>query len=309
MRWRGGSARSGSASGLGRLQLLGAAVLFSTGGAAIKATDFGAWPVASFRSGIAALAVFALVRAARRLPDWRVLLVGAGYAATMILFVAANKLTTAANTIFLQSTAPLYILLFGPLILREPIRRADVVFIGVVAAGMLPFLVGVQDASATAPDPGRGNLVALASGVCWAATLMGMRWLARRGSGGEMAFATVFVGNALACLACLPFALPVVQATPVDWAVIVYLGLFQIALAYIWLTAGIRHVPALEASTILLVEPALNPLWAWALHDERPSAWAVLGGAVIIGATLVRTWRDGRPAATPARPVPERSSE
>ncbi|MDQ3521214.1 MAG: DMT family transporter, partial [Gemmatimonadota bacterium] len=160
-----------------RLQLLAAAALFSTGGAAIKATSLSGWQVASFRSGIAALMVLLLVPAARRLPDWRVLLVGVGYAATMILFVVANKLTTAANTIFLQSTAPLYILLLGPWLLHERIRSKDLVFMLVVALGLLPFFLGTDTASATAPDPQRGNMIAALSGVAWAGTIVGMRWL------------------------------------------------------------------------------------------------------------------------------------
>ena len=277
-----------------RLQLLAAAALFSTGGAAIKATSLSGWQVASFRSGIAALTVLLLVPAARRLPDWRVLLVGAGYAATMVLFVVANKLTTAANTIFLQSTAPLYILLASPWLLREPIRRKDVAFMGVVGLGLLPFFLGTDTASATAPDPARGNIIAALSGIAWACTLMGMRWLGSSSEGGGSAFRTVVMGNALAFLLCLPLALPVQAAAPMDWATILYLGVFQIGVAYLCLTSGIRHVPALEASTILLVEPALNPIWAWGVHGERPSTWALLGGVMILLATLVKTWWDGR---------------
>lgn len=284
-----------------RLQLLAAAALFSTGGAAIKATSLSGWQVASFRSGVAALTVLLLVPAARRLPDWRVLLVGAGYAATMVLFVVANKLTTAANTIFLQSTAPLYILLASPWLLREPIRRKDVVFMAVVGLGLLPFFLGTDTASATAPDPARGNVIAALSGVAWACTIMGMRWLGSSSEGGESAFATVVVGNALAFLACLPLALPVAGAGPADWMVVGYLGVFQIGLAYLCLTSGIRHVPALEASTILLVEPALNPLWAWGVHGERPSVLALAGGLTILLATIAKTWWDGRTSSPTPR--------
>ncbi|MDQ3309407.1 MAG: DMT family transporter [Gemmatimonadota bacterium] len=282
-----------------RLQLLAAAALFSTGGAAIKATSLSGWQVASFRSGIAALMVLLLVPAARRLPDWRVLLVGVGYAATMILFVVANKLTTAANTIFLQSTAPLYILLLGPWLLHERIRSKDLVFMLVVALGLLPFFLGTDTASATAPDPQRGNMIAALSGVAWAGTIVGMRWLGSSSDGGSSAFVTVVVGNAIAFLVCLPLALPVVGAGSNDWMVIGYLGVFQIGVAYLCLTAGIRHVPALEASTLLLVEPALNPLWAWGIHGERPGSWALLGGATILLATIVKTWWDGREITSP----------
>lgn len=284
-----------------RFQLLAAAALFSTGGAAVKATALTGWQVASFRSGIAALAIVLLIPAARRGWNWRVLLVGIAYAATLILFVVANKLTTAANTIFLQSSAPLYVLLLGPLLLKEPLRRQDLVFIAVVALGLALFFVGVEAPVATAPDPARGNILALLSGTAWAFTIMGLRWLERvpdaeAGSdpqaapGSGSALATVVAGNAIACLVGLPFALPVVSAGPIDWMTIVYLGVFQIGLAYLLLVRAIRHVPALEASVLLLAEPALNPIWAWLAHGEVPSAWSLAGGCLILGATLLRTW-------------------
>src|SRR5258706_12178150 len=108
-----------------RLAILAAAILFSTGGAAIKATQLTGWQVASFRSAVAAIAVLLMLREARRGFSRLAALVAAGYAATMVLFVLANKLTTAASTIFLQSTAPIYLVLLGPWILNEPVRRRD----------------------------------------------------------------------------------------------------------------------------------------------------------------------------------------
>lgn len=284
-----------------RLQILAAALLFSTGGAAIKGTGLTAWQVASFRSGIAALTVLLLVKEARRGWSWHGLPVSVAYAGCMVLFVVANKLTTAANAIFLQSTAPLYILLLGPFLLNEKIRRADVVFMGVVGLGLLAFFVEADRAVATAPYPLQGNIAALASGVCWAMAVMGLRWLSSREGGPGNAFPTVVQGNAIAFLACLPFALPVSGGDTGDWAAIFYLGVFQIAVAYIFLTKGIRHVPALEASTLLLAEPALNPVWALIVHGERPGGWALAGGATILGATMMKTWWDARATSAAAR--------
>jgi drug/metabolite transporter (DMT)-like permease len=272
-----------------RLEILGAALLFSTGGAAIKATTLTSWQVASFRSGVAALVVFLVAREARRGWSWHVLPVGVAYAATMVMFVAANKLTTSANTIFLQSTAPLYVLLLSPVLLRERIRPRDVAFMAVVAVGMLLFFVERPVAVRTAPDPRTGNILALVSGIAWAASIMGLRWMGSRGGAAAgNTFPTIVTGNAIACLACLPMALPA-HAAPVDWAVIGYLGIFQIGVAYLLLGSGIRHVTALEASVLLLLEPALNPFWSWLVHGERPGAWPLAGGALILGATVART--------------------
>ncbi len=284
-----------------RLRILLAAVLFSTGGAAIKATTLDAWQVASFRSGIAALAVLAMLPGSRRGWSWRTGLVAVGYAATLTLFVQANKLTTAASTIFLQATAPVYMLAIGPLLLREPIRRRDVAFTAAIFCGMALLLLGNDAPRLTAPDPVRGNILAAFSGVCWALTVSGLRWMQRRDpvrGGGE---AAVAAGNVLAFAVALPFALPVVSSRPADWAIIAFLGIFQIGVAYALLTRALGHVPAFDAALLLMAEPVLNPLWAWAIHGEAPSPGSNAGGALILGATLLKTWLDSR-ASPPARP-------
>ena len=280
-----------------RLQVLGAALLFSTGGAAIKATTLTAWQVAGFRSAVAAAALLLLVPAARRAWTWHVVPVGAAYAATLVLFVSANKLTTAANAIFLQSTAPLYVLLLGPLLLKELVRRRDLLFMAPVVVGLALFFVGAEAPAHTAPDPARGNLLALASGVTYAVTIIGLRWLGRRGGEAGAALPTIVAGNLIAFLACLPAALPLGPSTAADWLTIGYLGVFQIGVAYVLRADGVRHVPALEVSVLLLLEPALNPLWAWITHGETPGPWALAGGGLIIGATVARTLLDGRSGA------------
>jgi DME family drug/metabolite transporter len=272
-----------------RLLVLAAAVLFSSGGAAIKATSLTAWQVASFRSAIAAIAILCMLRGARRLPDRATWLVGAVYAATMVLFVVANKLTTAANAIYLQGTAPLYILLVAPLVLREPVRRADLVFMGALALGLAAFFMGQEVATGTAPNPALGNLAALASGLTWAGTVMGLRWLGRRSDDPRATQPSLVAGNLIAAGAALPLALPVITFNTSDLVILLFLGVFQIGLAYVCLSSGISGVPALEASLLLLLEPVLNPVWAWLVHGEMPTGWALLGGAIIVAATTVRT--------------------
>ena len=279
-----------------RLQLLGAALLFSTGGAAIKAASFDGWQIASFRSGIAMVALWLMTPVARRGWTWPGALVGVAYAGCLTLFVLANRLTTAANTIFLQSTAPLYLLFLAPWLLKEPVRRQDLGFMLAVGVGLALFFVGVEQPGATAPDPERGNLLALASGFCWALAVCGLRWLSA-GKGRGSPAAAVVLGNLTAFLISLPMALPVGSHGLGDWALIGYLGVFQIALAYVFLTSAIRSIPALEASVILLLEPVLNPLWAWIVQRETPGSWALLGGAIILGATTYKSWSESRVTA------------
>ena len=278
-----------------RLELLGAALLFSTGGAAVKATDLNAWQVAGFRALVAGLAILLLMPAARRGWTWHVIPVGITSAVTFILFVTANKLTTSANAIFLQATAPLYMLLLGPLLLREKVTRRDLAFMAPVALGLALVVLGTTPATTqTATNPPLGNWLAAASGATWALTLVGMRWMGNRAGGEGSALPTVVTANLIVFVACAPLAFPVTGAGTADWMTIAYLGVFQVGAAYVLLTSGIRHVPALEASVLVLLEPALNPVWSWLVHGETPGAWSLAGGALILGATLLRTVVDAR---------------
>jgi drug/metabolite transporter, DME family len=100
--------------------------------------------------------------------------------------------------------------------------------------------------------------------------------------------ATVALGNIIAFLICLPAVFPIEHAGPVDIAAILYLGVFQISLAYLLLSAGVRYVPAVAAGTLLLIEPAFNPVWTWLVHGERPGVLAICGGALILAASAAR---------------------
>ena len=100
--------------------------------------------------------------------------------------------------------------------------------------------------------------------------------------------ATVALGNVIAFLICLPAAVPVHGMGGIDLAAVVYLGVFQIGLAYFLLGAGVRHIPAVEAGTLLLAEPAFSPVWTWLLHGERPGTLALCGGVLILLASAAR---------------------
>jgi drug/metabolite transporter (DMT)-like permease len=221
--------------------------------------------------------------------------VAVAYALTAVLFVQANKLTTAASTIFIQAASPLFIAALGPWLIGEWPHRRDVPFFAALVAGLALFFAGADAHNATAPDPALGNVVAVASCGMVALMMMGLRWLGKQDANG--APGAVVLGNLLAFAATLPLALPV-HARPADVAIILYVGVFQIGLAYPLLIAGLRRIPALEASLLMFVEPVLSPLWAWLLHGERPGPWALAGGAVILGATALRTVRDVRAASS-----------
>jgi drug/metabolite transporter (DMT)-like permease len=286
-----------------RLRLVCAAALFSTAGAAIKWCQFGAWQIAAFRGLVAGVTILLLIPAARRSWSWRAAAVGLAYAGAGIFFVLANKLTTAANTVFLQATNPLYILLLAPWILHERLSRGDLLYMAAVASGLVLLFSGAPRHFATAPDPQLGNILAEGSAVCWALTVIGYRWIARgaRDARGAVASAAA-TGNFMVFALALPFALPLAAGRAADWATVTYLGVFQLGVAYVFLSRAIPHVPALAASLVMLVEPVLNPIWAWLVHGETPAPLALGGGLVILGATVVKTLRDAR-TALPA-PVP-----
>ncbi|MCG8424635.1 MAG: DMT family transporter [Proteobacteria bacterium] len=277
-----------------RLQIVFAAALLSTGGAAIKSCALTGWQVASFRSGLAACTLFLVFPAWRRLWEPRTLLVACSYAATMTLFVISNKLTTAANAIFLQATAPLYLLVLGPWILHERVGRGELILTLVIGLGMVMFFLGAQPPLETAPDPFLGNILAACLGVLWGTTLLGLRWLGRETRRAASVGRAVVAGNFITCLFCLPMAFPLGAVTATDLAIVGYLGLFQIALAYTVMTFGVRHVPALEASLLLLLEPVLSAMWAWALHGEAPGPWSGAGCITIFVASVLRAVAAGR---------------
>jgi len=277
-------------------------MLFSTGGVAIKATAATGWAVSGLRAGIACLTLLLLLpQAAKFLLSVRVWAVAVPYAATVTLFVLSSKYTTAANAIFLQNTAPFYVLLLGPLLLKEVVRRSDLVYMGALVLGLLVILVGRAPAQATASNPDLGNLLAVCGGLSWAMTIVGMRWLSREGNSANTSLAAVIAGNGVALLIALPnMGLPVLLGTS-DWLTLTYLGVVQIGLAYVLLTRGMRSVSAFNSALLLLIDPVLTPVWVWLLLDEAPGWLPLLGGAAIIVATALHVFSE--PAIKPVAAV------
>jgi DME family drug/metabolite transporter len=230
------------------------------------------------------------------LPSWRgiwnrrVLLVGVCYASTLVCFVVATKYTLAANAIFLQSTAPIYVLFLAPTLLGESNGRSDYFVTLLLMLGLGLFFVGVDPATGTAPNPTFGNFVAIAAGLSLALGLMGLRWLSREESvdGRDAGGAAALAGNLMAALVCLPFVYPLGGFETNDILLIGYLGAIHLGLGYWILTRGISGILAIEVSTLLLVEPMLNTAWVWIVLGERPGTWSLLGCFVILLATILR---------------------
>jgi len=202
--------------------------------------------------------------------------------------VYANKNTTAANAIFLQYTAPVYILIFAPLILKERFRAKDLLTVVLCLGGMSLFFLEPDPANRLAPNPFGGNIAGLVSGIClglYFVTLRHPRSLALNPA------LSVFYGNLIIVAAMLPLLLlsvPVISGT--DLAAVAYLGIFQIGIAYVLFTNGLsRGVRSLDASIIGFIEPLLNPIWVLLFLGERPTRWAVIGGTIILSGVLLHT--------------------
>lgn len=222
----------------------------------------------------------------------------------MTCFVYANKTTTAANAIFLQYTAPVYILILAPFILKEKFRASDLITVAVCLAGMsLFFLEPQSDANKLASNVFVGNIAALASGVFFGLYFILLRH--PRSLENKNPAVSVFYGNIIIVLLMLPlvFNSPPTQPSSKDILAILFLGIFQIGIAYVLFTKGIAEgVRLLDASIIGFVEPLLNPIWVYLVLGERPSQWAILGGAIIVAAVVFHTIKSNGKATSQKQP-------
>jgi drug/metabolite transporter (DMT)-like permease len=275
----------------GVLYVAGAALLWSTGGIGIKAVAAPPLTVACYRSAVAAGVLLVLFRP--RLWRWTpaFLIAIVSYAACLTTFVVATKWTSAANAIFLQYSGVVWVLALSPLVLREPLRGADVAAVALALAGMGLFFVGELD-----PHGQVGDRVALLSGICFAALVLSLR--RERDVGAE---AAVTYGNMLAAVVLLPFAAGVSALPAASVVILVLLGAFQIGGAVALFVHGLRYLPATEASLVSMLEPVANPLWVFLVLGERPRATSVLGGLIVLAAIAWRTLARGEapPAAVP----------
>ena len=255
------------------------AILWSSGGLLIKLISLDSMELSFFRCAIAAI-VFALIFRKRILKlNPLALLNSLAYAAVLILFVIATKTTTAANAIFLQSTAPIYVLIFEPLLTKTKWEKINIITIVVCFLGMILFFMGDLT-----PGDIKGNIAALLAGVAFAAFFLGMK--KNEPQYGE---SSIFYGNVIVALICIPFITDMNTISVQDFAMVSFLGVFQIAFAYALFSYGLKRIIAVEASIISMFEPVLNPIWVFIGYGEVPSFYAIIGGIIIMTAITVRT--------------------
>lgn len=263
--------------------LLLTVLLWSTSGLFVKIINWQALSILSARSMIAAV-VFLIYLRQLNLRWSRLQIVGAlGYVGTNLFFIMGTKVTTAANVIFLTYTAPLYVVLFGYWLLAERPQRPDWLTMPFIFAGMLLFFG--DDLSL---DGFRGNLFGALSGLSMAVMILCMR----RQKAGTPAN-TILLGNLFGIFIGLPSLLHETFSLP-SVGIILYLGIFQIGISFVFYSIAIKHLQALESTLLLTLEPILNPLWVFLVIGEVPGQLAFVGGGLVLGAVIARAMMSAR---------------
>lgn len=254
------------------------AVLWSLGGLFIKLVQWNAMAIAGMRSLIASLVILAVLKKPNFQWDLGKFAGALAYAGTVMLFVIANKLTTAATAILLQYTAPVYVALLGAWLLKERTTLLDWAAILLVLVGMVLFFVDDMSAGSL-----WGNICGILSGFSFACLV-----LLLRKQRNESPLESVFWGNVLTAIIGLPFMFTSIPNFT-SWVGLLILGVFQLGIPYILYTVAIKHVTALEGILIPVLEPILNPLWVFLAIGELPGIWSFIGGSIVLLSVTGRT--------------------
>lgn len=269
----------------GRLLIAAAAVLLSTGGAAIKISTLNGAQLAGGRAVVAGLVLLVALRPARIRWTKDIWIGAVGYAATCVLFVYANTLTTAGNAIFIQNIAPVWVLAVAPFLLEERSTFRERVTLPISLVGCALFFLESPTAGGTT-----GNVLALCASFSYATVLLYFRKMSL-----EQGVASMIAGNVMIVVFMAPIALDGPPPNPIDWTVLVYLGAIQQAGAWFLYVRGVREVTALSGALLVYLEPVLSPIWAFLLVGERLTPYALAGGALIVGGAI---WRAFEPPKT-----------
>lgn len=258
--------------------LIIAALMWSVGGLFIKLVDLSPVAITGTRS-IAAALVFLIYLKKPQLYLNRYFIIGViSYAAMMLLYVFSIRLTTAANAIFLEFTAPIYVVILGYYILNERITIFDILSMFVIFSGMTLFFIDELSFYGF-----WGNIMAAVAGVCLGVVTIMIR------KEKESAFQIVLMGNILTALVCIPFMFAGLQETAsTDWFIIFVLGIVQLGIPYILYTKALRQVQALDAILVSMIEPILNPFWVYIFVGEKMGEWALVGGVLVLSGSIGR---------------------
>ena len=267
------------------------ALLWSTSGLFIKLLNLDAYQISFYRSGIAALTVlvisFLKKERFRFHSDITSNLSAVFYSGILIFFVLATKMTTAANAIFLQFTAPIYLLVLEPLFIKSKFEPKNLITITVTIFGMILFFFGKLEIGNI-----YGNLIAIVSGICFAffALLLKKKRLQDKS---ENTLYSVIIGNSIVSIITFFLIFPRFALSSTEILILLYMGIFQIGVSYVIFNEGIKYVSATESMIIATMEAIFNPIWVFLGIGEKPSAFAIVGGIIIMTAIIWRNLSKG----------------
>jgi drug/metabolite transporter (DMT)-like permease len=263
------------------------ALLWSSGGLFIKVLKLDAFQISFYRSLIAAITILIITTAKGKSlkfdTDKISFLCSISYAFILVLFVMATKLTTAANAIFLQFTAPIYLLLIEPIFLKTKFEKRNLIALIFCFIGMTLFFFGKLDFSSI-----QGNILAICSGICFALFSLFLKWKKQLHKS-ESTIANIIVGNFLVCVICLPFIYDKLIVDLSQLVILLFMGVFQIGISYMIFNEGIKYVSATESMIIAMLEAILNPIWVFIGVGEVPTVYSIIGSVIILFAVLWRT--------------------
>ncbi|MGB9695659.1 MAG: DMT family transporter [Ignavibacteria bacterium] len=270
----------------GLILISSAAFLWSTSGLFIKILKLDALQISFYRSLFAGLTIYILTSLHKRsfrvpVPNIISVLSSFSYAGILIFFVLANKLTTSANAIFLQFTAPVYLLFLEPLFLKTKFQFRNIITVIVTLLGMTLFFFGKLEIGSVI-----GNLLAITAGICFAFFSLFNKWNKVIDKSEQSIYSVIF-GNYLVVIIAGIFVFDKLNITPQEFLIVLYMGVVQIGISYIIFNIGLNYVSATESMIIGMLEAIFNPIWVFIGLGEVPSVYAIIGGAIVLSAILI----------------------
>lgn len=264
-----------------------AALLWSSGGLFIRVLTLDAFQISFYRSLIAAITIIIISVSRKQKLNFQFdlisILCSLSYSLILILFVVAAKLTTIANAIFLQFTAPIYLLFLEPVFLKTKFEKKNLIALIFCLFGMILFFFGKIELSGYL-----GNIIAIGSGICFALFTLFLKWKRQLHNRTET-LVYIVAGNFLVCIFCLPFIWRNFSFDFTQGLVLLYMGIFQIGISYIIFNEGVKYISATESMIIAMLEAILSPIWVFIGVGETPSGYAIIGSFIIL---LTIIWRN-----------------
>jgi len=264
-----------------------AALLWSSGGLFIKILTLDAFQISFYRSAIAAITIIVISKANKKKLNFEFdiisVLCSICYALVLIMFVVAAKLTKVANAIFLQFTAPIYLLILEPIFLKTKFEKKNLIALVFCFTGMVLFFFGKLELSGI-----QGNLIAIGSGISFALFTLFLKWK-KQIHKTEDTMIYIVVGNILVCLFCLPLIFNNLTLDFTQFLILLYMGIFQIGISYIIFNEGVKYISATESMIIAMLEAILSPIWVFLGVGEVPSGYAIAGSLIIL---ITIVWRN-----------------